>query len=136
MSESSHILRIPTLWVFRTIDGNTIPWSRSIMQDVEIMAVKMHGVRTGIVIVDDDPDARVCAEVHDIPFWVVGVGVVLLLGEEKHWVVVVALEGVAVHVEELLAGGVDKLVDGYVIRDAWLGEGDGVVGDGLVERVL
>lgn len=106
------------------------------MQDVEIMAVKMHGVRTGIVIIDDDPDARICAKIHDVPFWVVGVGVVLLLGEEEHWVVVVALEGVTVHVEELLAGGVDELVDGYVVRDAWFGEGDRVVGDGFVERVL
>lgn len=91
---------------------------------------------TGIVVVDDNPDARVCAEVHDIPFWVVGVGVVLLFGKEKHGVVVVTLEGVAIHVEELLAGCVDELIDCYVVGNAWCWEGHGVVRDSLVERVL
>jgi hypothetical protein len=93
-------------------------------------------MRTGVVVVDDDPDAGVCAEVHDVPFGVVRVGVVLLFGEEEDGVVVVALEGVAVHVEELLPGSVDKLVDGYVVGDAWFREGHGVVRNGFVERVL
>lgn len=57
-------------------------------------------------------------EVHNIPFWVVWVGVVLLLCEEENGVIVICLEGIAVHVEELLARSVDELVDGNVIGHA------------------
>ena len=96
----------------------------------------MHWVRTGVIVVDYDADGCVCAEVHDIPFWVIGVGVVLLFGEEENGIVVVALEGIAVHIEELLPGGVDELVNCYVIAYAWFRESEGIVGDCFVERVL
>ena len=136
VSKSSHVLGIPALRVLRTSDGYAIPRPRSIVQDVEVVAVKMHRMRAGVVIVDDDPDTGVCSEVDDVPFRVVGIGVVLLFGEEEHGIVVVALEGIAIHVEELLTSGVDHLIDGYVVGDTWFWKRDRIVGDGLVERIL
>lgn len=49
-------------------------------------------MRTRIIVVDVDPDAGVCLEVDDIPFWVIWVRIVFLLGEKKDGVIVVALK--------------------------------------------
>ena len=135
VSKWREVLRISTLRVARSCDG-AIPGSIAAGEDVEIVAVQVHWVRTRVVVVDVDADAAVCQEVYDIPLRVIGVGVVLLLGEEQYGVVVIALEGVAVHVEELLACCIDELVDGYVIGDAGLGKSDGVVWNCFVERIL
>lgn len=78
----------------------------------------------GIVVVDVDTDTAVGAKVDDVPFRVVGVRVIFLLGEKKDGVVVVALEGNFVHEEKLLTGSVDNLVDDDVVCDTWRGRGD------------
>jgi hypothetical protein len=96
----------------------------------------VHGVRTGVVVVDYDTDGCVCAEVDDVPIWVIGVGVILLLSKEEDGIIVIALKGIAVHVEVFLASCVNKLVDGYVVGHAWFRERNRIVGDCFVEWVL
>lgn len=135
VSERRQVLRIPALGVRRVIDVAG-PLTGAGGEDVHVVAVQVHGVRGGVVVPDVDADAGVGLEVDDIPFGVVGVRVVLLLGEEEDGIVVVALEGVAVHVEELLAGGVDELVDGHVVCYAWFGQLDRVERDGFAEGVV
>lgn len=100
------------------------------------MAMKMHGVGTGVVVVDVDSNARVCAEVHYVPFWVVSRGGGLLLSEKEYRIVVVSLERDAVHKEELLASCVETLVYSEIVGDAWCRNRFRVVWNGLVERVL
>ena len=127
---------IATLGVLRIDDGDAVPLTGPVVEDPEIVPVEMHGVGVGVIVPDVDTDGGVGAEVYDVPFGVVGVGVVFLLGEEQDWVVVVAVEGYFVHVECAGAGGVDDVVYGDVIGYAGGGEGFGVIGDGHVECVL
>jgi hypothetical protein len=49
-------------------------------------------VSTGIVVVDVDPDAGVSLEVDYIPFWVVRMRIVFLLGEGKDRIIIVPLK--------------------------------------------
>lgn len=136
MSKWRKIMRIPSLRILRSYNRDAIPRPCSVVENVEIVAVQVHGVRTGVVVVDYDADGCVGPKVHDVPFWIIGIGVVLLLSEEEDGVIVVALEGVTVHVEELLASCVHELVDCYVICYAGLGKRDRVEGDCLVQRLL
>ena len=55
------------------------------------MPVEMHGVRGGRVVVYDNADGAVAAEVLDVPFG--GEGVVLLVGLQEDGLVVVCAEG-------------------------------------------
>jgi hypothetical protein len=92
-------------------------------------------MRTGIIVVDIDPDAGVCLEVDDIPFWVVWVWKVFLLGE-KDEVIVTALKWVPIHIEKLLACGVKSLIDEDIVGDGWLGERHWEVRHCEIERIL
>ena len=64
-------LRIATLRVLRVGD-DAVPRPRTLGEDVEVVAVEMHGVGGYEVVVDDETHRGVGAEVVDIP---VGVGV-------------------------------------------------------------
>ena len=132
MSKRRKILRIPSLRILRSHDRDAIPRARSVMENVEIVTVQVHGVGTAVVVVDYNADGCVGLEVYDVPFWIVRVGIILLLSKEENGVIVVTLEGVTVHVEELLASCVHELVDRYVICHARLREGDRVEWDSLV----
>ena len=44
------------------------------------MAVEMHWVGDGDVVVDDDSDAGVLAKIVNIPLWVVGIGSIAQAG--------------------------------------------------------
>ena len=50
------------------------------------MAVQMHGVRGAELILDDDSDGAVVAEIVDIPLGVVGVREVALVRQDQDWV--------------------------------------------------
>lgn len=68
-------------------------------------------------------DATVCAKIYNIPLRVKRIGIVLFVREKQNGVIVVALEGTAVHDKEFMPCLVDDLVDSQVIRDAWNGRG-------------
>lgn len=118
------------------------PWRCMGCVGFELAFVQFEAVRgmpyvgAGVVVVDVYADATVGAEVDDVPFRVVWIGVVLLLSEEEDRIVVVALEGGAVHGEKFVPCLVDDLVDDKVIGYAWLGKSDGVVRHSIVERIL
>ena len=71
------------------LDG-AVPLADALGDDPEVVAVEVHGVG-GVeaeVVVDDDADGGVCAEVVDVPLGVVGVGGVALVGEGEDGVAV------------------------------------------------
>ena len=72
------------------LDG-AVPLAHALGDDPEIVPMKMHGVGDVVaeVVVDDDADGGVCAEVVDVPLGVVGVGGVALVGEGEDGVAVV-----------------------------------------------
>ena len=114
-----------------------VPGARAFGEDVEIMPVQMHGVGSGKFVMDDDADGGVVAEVVDVPLGVVGVGEVAAVGKHEDGVVVVGAVGDAVHVEEVVVGGVGAEGDGDVLRrGGFVGGGEGEVGDCFVEVVV
>jgi len=64
----------------------------------------MHRVRYRRLVLYDDADAFVRAGVVDVPFWVVGVGVVAAFCEEEDGEVVVCAEGRVVDGPEEVSG--------------------------------
>ena len=69
------------------LDG-AVPLADALGDDPEIVSVEMHGVGDVVaeVVIDDDADGGVCAEVVDVPFGVVGVGSVAFVGEGEEGV--------------------------------------------------
>ena len=67
-------------------DGLAVPGAGAFGEDVEVVPVEVHGVRGGEVVVDDDPDGGVVAEVVGVPLRVEGVGDVALVGKDEHGV--------------------------------------------------
>ncbi len=59
-------------------------------------------MRARIVVPDIYSDAAVGAEVYNVVFWVVRVGVVSLVGTEEKRVVVIALKRGTIHGKELV----------------------------------
>ena len=101
------------------------------------MPVQMHRMHRAGGVVDDEADAAVGAGVVDVPFGVVGVGVVAGGGEEEDGGVVVAAVGFAVHGPEFVAGGVDGGADGDAYGySGGGGGGNGEEGRGGCEWVL
>lgn len=78
-------LYVATLGVLLVGDG-AVPGADALGEDVEIVAVQMHGVGGREFVLDDDADGGVVAEVVGVPLRVVGVGDVALVGEDEHWV--------------------------------------------------
>ena len=74
-------LHIATLRV-HLLDG-AVPLADALSHDPKIVSMEMHGVGDVVaeVVVDDDADGGVCAEVVDVPLGVVRVGGVALVGE-------------------------------------------------------
>ena len=64
------------------LDG-TVPLADALGDDPEVVPMEVHGVGDVVaeVVVEDDADGGVCAEVVDVPLGVVGVGGVALVGE-------------------------------------------------------
>lgn len=79
-------LDVATLRV-HALDG-AVERADALVHDPEIVAVEVHGVGDVVaeVVVDDDADGGVCAEVVDVPFGVVGVGGVAFVGEGEEGV--------------------------------------------------
>ena len=65
------------------VDDCAVPGSDTLGQDVEIVAVEMHGVGGWELVLDDDADGAVGSEVVDVPLGVEGVGDVALVGEDE-----------------------------------------------------
>lgn len=90
-------------------------------------------------IVEYDADRGIGAEVVDVPFGVVGVGIVALVGEEEDGVVVVSAERNTVHFPEEEECLVDKQRDIDGCRGGRIRiEANGVPGysfdEGILER--
>lgn len=77
-----HELHVTALGVL-LVDDCTVPGSDALGQDVEIVAVKMHGVGGREGVLDDDTDRAVVSEVVDIPLGVEWVRDVALVGEDE-----------------------------------------------------
>ena len=75
-------LHVATLGVVLVGDC-AVPGADALGQDVEVVAVEMHGVGGGEFVLDNDADGAVVAEVVDVPLGVVGVGEVALVGEDE-----------------------------------------------------
>lgn len=85
----------------------------------------MHGMGGLVLVVHDDADGLVGADVVDVPFRV-RVGEVVLVGQEQDRVVVVGALGLVVHDPDVVAGAVGQQVD----LDGLGRVGDWVCGDG------
>ncbi len=100
------------------------------------MTVEMHRVSGLVLVVHDDADRLVAADVVDVPFRV-GVGEVLLIGEEQDRVVVIGSLGLVVHDPDVVAGAVCQQVDLDRLGCVWDGVCcDGKGGDGLLQVIL
>lgn len=89
-------LHVPTGRVGRVDDGS-IPSSEAFTQHEHVVAVDVHRMRDGRLVVDDNNETLVATEVVHVPFGVVGVRIVSGGREHKHGVVVVDAEAGAVH---------------------------------------
>ena len=77
-----HDLHVATLSI-RLVDDFAVPGPDALRQDVEIMAVQMHGVGGTELVLDDNSYGAVVAEIVDIPLWVVGVREVALIRQHE-----------------------------------------------------
>lgn len=101
------------------VDDGAVPGAGAFGQHVEVVPVEVHGVGGGEVVVDDEADGGVVAEVVGVPLGVEGVGDVALVGEDEH--------GVAGRGGELVMGGGEGCFGG---------EGDGLTRScrGMIRR--
>ena len=127
---SLHELRVAALGVLLMRDG-AVPGARAFGQNVEVVAVKVHGVGGDHFVFHDQADGGVGAEVVDVPLWVGGIGGVTLVGEEEERVIVIGTEGYAVGVEKVVICSVGSEGDDHVLRDSRVGRsGEGKVRSG------
>ena len=75
-------LHIATLGIC-LVNDCAVPGSDALGQDVEIVAVEMHGVGGWELVLDDDTDGAVGSEVVDVPLGVKGIRDVALIGEDE-----------------------------------------------------
>lgn len=80
-----HELHVATLSI-RLVDDFAVPSPNALCKNVEVMAVEMHGVGSGELILDDNSDGAVGTKVVDIPLRVIGVREIALVGQDKDWV--------------------------------------------------
>ena len=80
-------LHVTTLGVGLMDDG-TVPGADALGENVEIVAVEMHGVGSREFVLDDDADGTVVSEVVDVPFGVEGIRDVALVGQDEDGVTV------------------------------------------------
>lgn len=117
-------------------DDAAVPLADAELQDLHVVAVEVDRVRGFVVVVDDDADGGVCAEVVDVARLVEGHLVGLYVAEDGY-VVVVAEGGVVDLVQHICAVGgqcdVELLGGGRVGRRDWIDwdrGGEWVVGTG------
>lgn len=84
-------LHIAPLGIFYVGNGS-VPCADAFGEDIEVMAMEMHRVRSGDFVFHNEADAVVGAEVVDIPLGIIGVRGVSQVGEQEDWVVVVGSE--------------------------------------------
>lgn len=89
-----------------------------------------------IVVPNVDSDATVRVEIDYIPFWVERIGVILFVCEKKNRMIVITLEGAAIHDVEFVPCLVDNCIDRQVVCDAWIGNSLWVIRNGLFQWVL
>ena len=65
------------------VDDGAVPGADALGEDVEVVAVEVHGVGGRELVLDDDADGAVVAEVVDVPLRVEGVGDVALVCEDE-----------------------------------------------------
>ena len=75
-------LHVATLGI-ELVSDFAVPGADALGQDVEVVAMEMHGVGGGKFVLDNEADGAIVAEVVDVPLWVVGVGEVALVGEDE-----------------------------------------------------
>ena len=76
-----HQLHVSSLGVMDVLNG-AIPGAGALGEDVEVVAVKVHGMRCGEMIADNDADGGITAEVVHVPLRVEGIGEIALIGED------------------------------------------------------
>jgi len=99
------------------VDNSAIPISSSLSENVEVVTVQMHGMRSvGEVVLEDKLNSGICAKVEHVPLWLEGhVTAVDML---KGWVIVVTTEGGVVHgPDEVCAVAAENHIDG--LGDSW-----------------
>jgi len=102
----------------------------------KVVTMEMHRMSGLVLVVHDDADRLVAADVVNIPFRV-RVGEVLLVGEEQDRVVVVGSLGLIVHDPDVVAGAVCQQVDLDGLGRVWDWVCcDGKGRDGLLQVVL
>ena len=131
-----HELHVTALGVLLMGDGS-VPSADAFGQHIKVVAVQVHRVGGGKLVVHDYAHGAVVTKVVDVPFWVLRVGEVALVGEHEERMVVVGAEGDAVHVEEVVACFVGAEGDVDFLRDGWVGGGgEGEEGDGGGEGIV
>ena len=110
------------------VSNSTIPLADAFSENVEVVAMKMHRVRSWDLVLHDNADRVVVTEVVDVPLRVVGIRGIAQVCQEQNWVIVVTAEGHAVHLPEYIAGGIGTE------RDVNSLSGCGVAGGGEREE--
>ena len=129
-------LHVAALCIGLVRDG-AVPLADALGEDVEVVPVEMHGVGGAEFVFDDQAHGGVVFEVVDVPFGVVGVGGVALVGEDEDRMVVVGTKGGVVHVEKVVAGGVLMKGNFDCLRHGRVGgRGKGVERDGFGEVIV
>lgn len=89
-------LHITSLGVL-LVNNGPVPCAHSLGEDVEIVPVQMHRMRSAAEIFDEDPDAVVGAEVVHVPLGIKGIRGVSLVGQQENRIVHVPAEALTVH---------------------------------------
>ena len=129
-------LHISSLCVL-DMSNSTIPLADTFSENVEVVTVKMHRVRGWDLVLHDDANGVVVAEVVDVPLRVVGVRYVAQVCQEQNGVIVVTAEGLAVHLPKYIAAGIgtDGDVDG-LSGCGFTGSGEGEEWGSAGKRVV
>jgi len=110
----AHELHVSTLRVVGVDDATAVPVTCAFGQDLHVVTVQMHWVRSWGGVVDHDTHGGIGAEVLDVPF--IRIGEVTLLGKQKNGVVVVYTRRGAVESPEEATSCVDYVVDDHGLR--------------------
>ena len=112
-------LDIAALGIF-DVHNLPIPSSHTFRQHVEIVSMKMHGMCSAGLVVQDDTDAVVGAEVVYVPLGVVRIRRVSKIGKQEDWMVVIAPERLSVHGPDDITGLVRPNCDIDGLRGRWI----------------
>ena len=89
-------LHITTLRVIR-VGYPTVPSSHTFSKDVEAVAMHMHWMRRGTLVIQNESDATITAEIVHVPLRIIRVGCITLCGEQQDGLVVIRTERGAIH---------------------------------------